>query len=403
MTAVALPRSYYRVVGATGLTNLADGIRLAAFPLVAASVTDSAVLVAAVFAAGQLPWILLGLWAGAVADRTDRRALLRRVTGLRTILLLALAVLVFVELTPLWLLIAAAFVLGLVEVLADTTTSTLVPMLVPAEHLERANSRVVASTIAGNELAGPAIGGLLFALGASLPFFTNASLLACALLLVAGLPVLQSPSDLGHDPEQPDSMFAGWSLIRSQPLLRAATWSSAILGAIDAAWFSLLVLFVRDELGLGGAGFGLLLAVGAIGGLGGAALADRRPNIGLRTVSLFVFASMAISLVALGAAPTTSATIVALVVTSAGFAVWNVFITSARQRVTPPDMLGRVGATYRTIVISSSLVGAIGGGLIADSVSITFALVAGGLGLAVTTPLVVAAFAPNTTAIPSPQ
>lgn len=393
MTAVALPASYYRVVGASGLSNLADGIRLAAFPLLAASMTDSAVLIASVFVAGQAPWIVLGVWAGAVADRTDRRVLLQRMTGLRTVLLLSLATLVLFDVTPLWLLIAASFVLGLVEVLADTTSDTLIPTFVPPEHLERANSRAVAASIAGNELVGPAIGGLLFVVGASLPFFTNASLLALALVLVAGLPALQATSPPVGEPDERISAFAGWSYIRSQPLLRTVTWSTAILGAVDAAWFSLLVLFVRDELGFGGAGFGLLLAVGALGGLAGAALADRWPSTSLTAVSLMVFGSMAVSLIALGLAPTTFVTVVALVVTSAGFAVWNVFVASTRQRTTPPELYGRVGATYRTLVISATLLGALAGGIIADVFSTTFALAAGGLGLVVVTPLVAMAFA----------
>ncbi len=403
MTAVALPPAYFRVVGASALSNLADGIRLAAFPLLAASLTRSATMVALVFAAGQAPGVLLGLWAGAVADRTDRRALIQRVAAVRTILLLALAALVFANLTPLWLLLAASFTLGVAEVMADTTTGTLVPALVPSEHFERANSRIIAAEITGNELAGPALGGLLFAVGASLPFFTNATLLAAAFLLLAGLPVLeQALAD--EEPEfaaagigEPATRFAGAQFIRLVPMLRTITWSSTVLAAVDAAWFALLVLFATNDLGLGAGGFGLLLAVGAVGGLGGAALADRIAAANpsgdaggrsiLPSVAGVVFATNAVSLIALGLAPSLATTIIALVVTSAGFALWNVVMVSARQRATPIEMLGRVGGTYRTIVISAGLVGALVGGVIADAASLPIALAAYGGLVAVLSPV----------------
>ncbi|MEL6985797.1 MAG: MFS transporter, partial [Actinomycetota bacterium] len=251
MSAATLPRRYYRVLGASGLSNLADGIRMAAFPLLAATLTDSATLLALVFAAGEAPWVVFGLWAGKVADQVDRRQLLHRVTLARAVLLVALAALIVAGAAPLWLVAVAAFVLGVAEVLADSVTGTLVPSLVPEQQLERANSRMVAVQITGNELVGPALGGLLFAVGAALPFVTNGTLLALALLLLAGLPVLQGPIDDDEDdagPSAPLRLLDGVPFIRARPVLRSITWSSAILAAVDAAWFALLVLFVREQL-----------------------------------------------------------------------------------------------------------------------------------------------------------
>ncbi len=392
MAAPTLPHPYYRVLGATGLSNLADGIRMAAFPLLAASLTDRAALVALVFAAGEAPWVVFGLWAGKISDQTDRRRLIRRVTLARVVLLLALAATVVAGVAALWLVAVAAFVLGLAEVLADSVTGTLVPALVPPDQLERANSRMVAATITGNELIGPALGGLLFAVGSALPFFTNASLLALALVLLAGLPALDRPL-VDDDPDPaPTGALAGIPFIRDRPLLTTLTWTSSVLAAVDAAWFSLLVLFVRHQLDLGPAGFGLALAVGAIGGLAGAALADRQPDRPLATIGWWVFGSSALSLIALGLAPTVLVTVAVLVTTSAGFAVWNVYAVSARQRATPGHLLGRVGATYRTVVVSASLGGAVAGGLLADLVSVRGAIVGYGVALLVVAPVAASAF-----------
>jgi predicted MFS family arabinose efflux permease len=256
---------------------------------------------------------------------------------------------------------------------------------------------MVGATIVGNELAGPAIGGMLFAIGASIPFFTNASLLAGALLLLAGLPLL-APTDqtmADHESESETEtevrvgLWDGFPFLRQNPVLTMLTGASATLAAVDAAWFSLLVLLVEAKLGLGPGGFGTLLAVGAVGGLLGALVADRRPNQSLRSVAAVVFGSNAAVLILLGLRPGLATTVMALVVTSGGFALWNVHAVSTRQRLTPTDMLGRVGATYLTITVGAGIVGALLGGIAAQASSIEYTLVAGGATLAAAGAIVV--------------
>jgi len=328
----------------------------------------------------------MGLWAGKLVDSMDRRMLVQLVAGCRVLVLSALAMLIAFDATPLWLVAVAAFVLGTSEVLSDNVSGAVVPMLVPARHLEKANSRLVGVQIIGDELVGPIIGAWLFAIGAALPFFANASLLAGAVLLLAGLPLLAPAPTLGPQASQspdPTGLLEGLSTIRNQPVLRAITMASAALAAADAAWFVLLVVFVRDRLGLGATGFGLLLAVGAIGGLGGALIADRKATWPLRTVSRLVFGSMAVSLLILGLFPTVGVTGAVLAATSGGFALWNTRAVSARQRATPNELLGRVGATYRSIVVSVGLLSALAGGVVADLASIEVTLIIVGVGSAV--------------------
>ena len=392
MTAATLPPPYRRVVAIAGLSNLADGIRMAAFPLLAFSVSSSEAVVAVVVAAGELPGLLLGLWAGGLADRVDRRRLLQRVSALRVVLLLALAALVVLDAVSIVLVVAAAFVLGASEVLADNTTGVLVPALVPHDDLERANSRFVGAKIIGNELVGPAAGGVLFAAGAAVPFLTNAGLLAVVLLILAGLPMvagLAAPTTSHDDPPRHlDTLRAVWA----NPILRTTSWTSALLAAADAAWFALLVVFVGDELGAGSAAFGLFLAVGAIGGLGGVAIANRWPTAPLVAVVSAVHGSMAACLLALGVVPTIPFTIAALVVTSAGFALWNVFVASVRQRATPSESYGRVEGTYRTVVVGAALAGTLAGGAVAQFTSVRVLLVSCGCLVAAATPFAVAGF-----------
>lgn len=399
MTAIIELKPYQRVVAAAGLSNLADGIRYVALPLLVLELTTSPLILSAVVSSTLAPWLLFGLWAGGLADRVDRKLLAQRTALARVALLSTLGVLILMGTAPIALLLVAAFVLGLSEVVADSVNGTLIPSLVPDQDLERANSRMVGAEILGNEMIGPAIGGLLFAAAASLPFFTNAGLLALAFLLLSGLPLLrpldpQAPTQEVTTPRTRDGIAA----VRSSPLLRAITWSSALLAAIDGAWFALLALLVIDQLGMAAASLGILLAIGAVGGLLGAALADRASGLSLPVVSGGAFIAMAIPLLALSLSPTPFLVAVALAMTSGAFSMWNVFMVSARQRATAPELLGRVGAAYRTVVVAAALTGTLAGGLLAELFSVQATLAAAAIALCLAMPAVLSGFRSHTTA-----
>ncbi len=386
MAAAVLPSPYRRVLGASTLSNLSDGIRLAAFPLLAVTLTSSPFQVGLVASAGLVPGPLFGLWAGWLSDRFDRRILAQRINTLRSLLLVGLAIFIMGGWATIPLLMAAAFVLGTSEVLADNSLSTLVPSLVPDSQLERANSRMVASEIMGNEFIGPALGAVLFSLGMAVPFISNAGLLAAAVLLLAGLPQIHPAAKVSQAPADSGRVREGLSFLSQSQPLRMLTLASSLLIAIDGAWFALLVIMNNSVLGLPNSAFGFLLASGAIGGLAGSAIADRFPHLSLHHVTVGVFATMAVSLLGLGLHPTVVSTVVVLVTTSGAFAVWNVFAISARQRATPPHLLGRVTGAYKTIVLAAAAGGTLVGSLIAQVTSIETSLLVAGSLAAISTP-----------------
>ncbi len=388
MTAAVLPGPYRRVLAASTLSNLSDGIRLAAFPLLALRLTSSPFQVGMVATAGLVPGPLFGLWAGWLSDRFDRRVLVQRTNMLRSILLIALATFIVAGWATIPLLLVAAFVLGTSEVLADNSLSTLVPSVVEPEQLERANSRMVASEIMGNEFIGPALGAALIGLGMVVPFVSNAGLLAASVLLLAGLPLIHPAPETLVPSTDSGRIRDGLAYLKQSQPLRVITLASALLIAIDGAWFTLLVIMNSAVLGLPDSAFGLLLASGAIGGLAGSAIADRFPHLSLRHVSVGVFATMAVSLLGLGFYPTVMSTVAVLISTSGAFAVWNVFAVSARQRLTPRHLLGRVTGAYKTVVLAAAAAGAFTGGLIAEVASIQTSLVLAGSLAAISTPIV---------------
>src|SRR3712207_3455115 len=162
------------LVGSSWVTNLGDGIAVAAVPLLIASETQDPALVALAALLQRLPWLLFGLYAGALADRVDRRLLVVVVDLLRAAVLALLVGALVTGVVNVPVVLATTLVLGVAEVFADTTGATLLPMVVPRADLGIGNARLMAGTLTGNQLVGPAIGALLFAAGTAWPFLVQA-------------------------------------------------------------------------------------------------------------------------------------------------------------------------------------------------------------------------------------
>src|SRR3954447_22076712 len=173
------------LLASSWISNLGDGILLAAGPLLVASRTQDAFLVALAALLQWLPPLLFGLWAGALTDRLDRRRLGILVDSLRTVVLVLLAVAVATDVASIALVLVAMFLLGTAETFADNASSTLVPMLVDRDDLALANSRIVAGLVTVNQLVGPPLGALLFAAGQALPFAADALLVGAGAVLIS--------------------------------------------------------------------------------------------------------------------------------------------------------------------------------------------------------------------------
>ncbi|MEV1145442.1 MFS transporter [Micromonospora sp. NPDC049799] len=378
MIASARPmgRPFWTFWTASALANLGDGIRVAAFPLLAAAVSDSPVGVAVVAAAQFIPWLVVGLLAGSLADRRATRSVIAAADLGRGVVLAVLTVAVVGGWATIPLVAVAAFLLGVGETVRDTAAQTAVPRLVRDDQLERANGRLVAGEIVGNEFVGPPVGALLFVVGAALPFAVNSAALALAVMLVLSLPLTllgaHSPSvataqvRAGAGTAGGDGTLAGLRWLLRQPVLRTLVIVGAAVAAADTAWFAVFVLYARESLGLDALGFGLLLASGAAGGLAGSFTADRLVGrFRHRAVLTWSMAVTAGAPVLLVVAPNRIAAVTVVVLTSASFAVLNVAALSVRHRLVPRELLGRVVAASRMITYSCTALGALAGGVLA--------------------------------------
>lgn len=373
------------------LADFADGIRLAAFPLLAAKATSSPAAVAAVMAVQGLPWLVIGLGVGVLVDRHDLRRTMIVVDMARVAVIVMLAAAVAARVASIPLIYLTALVTGAGSMTRDTAASTALPRLVPAEELDRANGRLVAGRVVGNELAGPAAGGWLFGVAAVLPFAADASGLGLAILLLLTLPDVFAPLPQAQRPgtrQRPGTagpprsvavdVRAGLAwLCRDRPV-RDLVIAVGIVTAADGAYFAILVLYVTRALHQHSVVYGLLLGIGALGGITAGALCARLAAWAgerrLLTGSVCVLAATELVLGLTGSLVVAAAAIAA---SSGAFAVFNATSVSMRQRRAPAAMLGRVNSTYLTVARSAEAAGALAGGGLATVAGIRAPMLAG--------------------------
>jgi MFS family permease len=369
-------------------SNIADGVTAAALPLLAAFLTRDPFVVALVAALHSLPWFVFELFAGEIVDRADRKRLMIWGNAARAGGIALIGALVITDQIELWSLGAIAFAVGVAETLVDTSWEALVPRLVSQDALETANGRTMAAEWTANELLGPPLGGLLFAVAAAAPFFLNGGAFVIAAALIAMIPGVYA-SQRAADAEKVSirkEIGEGIRWLWSHRVLRALSLTAGTANLVGTAQFAVFVLFAEEILGVSEVGFGVILAAAGIGGIIGAALAHRlERRFGPGTLLLGSMAGIGIA--ALAVAVTSSPIVVGVAFAVDGFliAMWNVVVVSLRQALTPDELRGRVASDARTIAFGAIPIGALLGGVLADLVGLRapFFLAAGVYAVAV--------------------
>ena len=353
-------------------SNLGDGLSLAAGPLLVASQTRDPRLVALAVLLQQLPWLLFGLYAGVLADRLDRRLLVVTVDLLRVAVLAVLAVAIATGAVSVPVVLGALFLLGTAEVFADSTASTLLPMLVARGDLAVGNARLQAGTLTVNQLVGPPVGAALFAAGAAWPFAAQGVLVGAGAVLVSRVVLAPHRRDRSEARHVRHDVAEGLRWVRHSPAVRTLVLTIFTFNITFGAAWSVLVLYASDRLGLGAVGYGLITTVSAGGGLAGTAAygwITRHLSLGdLMRIGLVVE-----TLTHLALALTTSPAVAMAVffVFGAHAFIWSTTSVTVRQRAVPNRLQGRVTSVNGLGVYGGMVAGAALGGLIAGRWGVT--------------------------------
>jgi len=354
------------------VSNLGDGFALAAGPLLVASQSRDPRLVAASVFLQQLPWLVFGLFAGALADRIDRRLMVVVVDGMRTVVLGLLVASIATDTVNIALVLVAMFLLGTAEVFSNTAASTLIPMLVPRADLGIANARLQTGWVTVYQLAGPPIGAALFAVGMAVPFAAQAVLVGLGAVLAAKVAL---PKNV-DEPRQPTRIRAdiaeGVRWVVHHAAVRTLVLTILIFNITFGAAWSLLVLYARERLELGVVGFGLISATIAVGGILGSVCYGRiTRHVRLSDLMRIGLIVETLTHLALALTRTPAVAMAIFFVFGAHASIWGTTSSTIRQRAVPLPLQGRVSSVNLLGTFAGMVIGAALGGPIAARWGIT--------------------------------
>jgi MFS family permease len=359
------------------------------------SITHSALDLGYTGLALFLPGLLFLLPAGHAADRYDRRQIILICYSLQVICTSALLVIALLQIQNIWLIYSVLFFIGTGRAFSGPASSALIPHLVPEGHFVNAVTWGAAIFQFAN-IAGPALGGLLFTLplawlvagkltGAGIVYVFTLSTLASFLILIGSLSV--RPGRMEHRAASLKVVLAGFQYVRRSPLL-LGSFSLDLFVVLLGGATALMPIFAQEILHTGPKGLGALRAAPAIGALIISLVLARFPlrhNAGLR---LFICVGLfGISMIGFGLSHSLALSLAALAIGGAADMISVVVRSSVLQLATPPEMRGRVSAVNSLFLGGANELGEFESGLTAHWLGAVRATVVGGIGAVLVTGL----------------
>ena len=364
---VQLPTAFRRLAWSNLAAQSAEQIGLAATPIIAVLVFGAGAGETGLLQSAQtLPFLLLSIPAGIVADRTSRRRLMIYAESLRVVALIGVLALVYLSWLTLPLLALIGFIGASGTVAYSVAAPTLVPALVPPEALTAANGRLELARSAAFA-AGPVIAGVLIGWVGAAPAF------ACAALVSTGAVSLLASLDEPDRPPRPPrhpihDLREGAAFAFTHRMLRPVLLTAV---CFNISYFMLQTMYVPyavRRLGLSASGVGATLAAYGVGMAAAALLTPsimRRLPFGLLvTIGPISGLAAAVMMALTIWLPSSRLAGFSYFLFGAGPVLWTVGSTTLRQLVTPEALLGRVSAINTTATYGSRPLGAALGALV---------------------------------------
>ena len=398
--------AFWRLWWSTAISSSGDGLLAVALPLLAVTITRDPIAIAAVTVVQRGAGALVALPLGVVIDRFQRRSMMVGANVVSGLALLGLVLALTLGSADLAMIYVVSFVLAVCDMAYTLALQACFPDIVTSpERLGPANARLMGVDVAGEQFAGPAVGGLLFGWARRLPFLADGVSFFLAAVLVrasiprpksrllhaGGTPVADQSADESVDkstvagagpPPVLDGQHrhaTGWTadfraglrVFGREPALKLLGATMASMSFNSGMVMSLLVLYGRADLHLSSVGYGVFITAASVFGVAGTLVAgslERRWG----AARVIVYGSVLVVASYLGLAFTHLAVVAVVVfgLQEVGVAIANVGSVTTRQRLIPRQMYGRVASVHRILVLGAAPVGALFAGVIASAFSV---------------------------------
>lgn len=337
-------RNYQLLWSGTMISQSGDWMDQIALNWLVYELTDSALALALLNLCRLLPITLFTLIGGVAADRIERRKLLLITQSVAMFLAFALAIVVSTGIVQFWMVLVVAVGRGVMMSFNQPARQSLISDLVPRELLTNAIA-LNSATMNLTRVIGPMIGGLLIVtVGVAGAFYINALSFVAVLI---GLMMMRFP------PRQPrpkksmaSDLVGGVQYLRSNPPLRTLVILALLPMVFGMPYMTMLTVFAKDVLEVGGDGLGLLTACSGTGAVCGAIfVASRGPIPGRRRMMLFGLVLFGVTLSAFAFSPWLWLSAASLLGVGFGQQLFMAFNNSIIQEEVDPEFRGRVVST----------------------------------------------------------
>jgi MFS family permease len=367
---MSLGSPFNRLWSASIVSNLADGMAMTAFPLLAISLTKDPVLISITGALVMLPWLLFAVPIGAIVDSVNRKYVMAAADAARGLIAAILTLTIIFDVITIYWLFAFVFAAGITEVFGDTSAQTVLPSIVEKEKLEVANSRMeITSTIIQNFVGAP-IGGLIYAVAIAAPFIANSLGFFVASIICLSIPLkfVKSERESGKTgfPALREDMREGIHFLWAHKDLRRLVLMTSAIGIGFSFATSTQILFMVDLLHLNPKYFGVLMSAFGAFSLIGAYLAPKnakkfgRGNV----LRMAMISSTGLTFVT-AFSPNLGVYIALALLGAFSIVHWNIVLMATYQRLIPQEIYGRVHGARRTLVWGSMPIASLLGGFVA--------------------------------------
>jgi MFS family permease len=327
------------------------------------------------------PAFVVGLFAGAFADRVRRKPLMVASDLLRAALLLLVPLAALADSMSIWLLVAVSAGISVLTVMFDIAYQAYLPSLVGRDSLVEANSKMTATGSVA-EFSAFSIGGwLVQLLTAPVAIFVDGLTFLWSALAIGRVEYLEESRErTEHDEHLLREAAAGVRRVVADSRLMALAGSTAMFSFSSSIFGAVFLLFVTNELEFAPGSLGLIFAVGGLTALLGAMLAGRAIDaMGPRRTMIVTLLIVAIGKTFVPISPEVSVVAVVLLVgqqlvVDPAWTVFEITGVSTRQTITPDSWLGRVNGTFRVVEFGAILLGTLIGAWIGSEFGLRTAL-----------------------------